>query len=39
VFLLVQLTNNGHYVNENPQGQDYSDDLTEPPLVFARLDV
>ena len=38
VFLL-QVTNSRHYVNENSQGQDYSDDLTEPPFVFARLNV
>ena len=35
---LVPLTNSRRHVNENSQGQDYSDDLTESPFVFSQLD-
>ncbi len=35
---IVQITNGYHYVNENTQSQDCSDDMTEAPCVFARLD-
>ena len=38
VFHPVPLTNSRHDVNENSQGQDNSDDLPEPPFIFARLD-
>jgi hypothetical protein len=31
------LTNNHHYVNKNSYCQDYSNDLTKAPVVFARL--
>ena len=31
------LTNSCQYVDAHSQGQDYSNDLTEPPLVFAGL--
>ena len=38
MFRPIPLTNSRHYINENTQGQDYSDDLTKPPIVFASLD-
>ena len=40
LFLSVAapITNSYDYVNENSQCQDYSDDLTKTPRVFARLD-
>jgi hypothetical protein len=37
-FLRPPLTNGHDYVNENSQSQDYSDELTEAPGVFAGLD-
>ena len=38
-FLHPPLANGHHHVNENPYSQDYSDELTEAPNVFAGLDV
>jgi hypothetical protein len=38
MFHPVPPTNGCHYVNDNSQGQDYGDDLTEPPFVIAKLD-
>src|SRR6267154_518758 len=32
------IKNSCDYVNENSQRQDYGDDLTKAPCVFARLD-
>ena len=37
MFLCAPLTNSHHHVNETSQNQDYRDDLTEAPGVFARL--
>jgi hypothetical protein len=34
----MPITNSHDYVNENSQRQDYSDDLTKAPCIFARLD-